>query len=108
MKTFTGIFAVLLLMSAIPAAAATQSADEQAAFPRIAQNQTRPADDRPTDVVANCCFNQDPGPGPGNDGASECMTDTVCLRSQGNKCSARTGLKCYAWLTADGLRCAAC
>jgi hypothetical protein len=105
--------ALTVFVATFPAAAATRSGDGQALIvPRISANQSRPipgAVQRPRDVVANCCFNQDPGPGAGSPGATSCNSDTSCRTRDGYQCKAFTGITCYSWVNSDGLqRCASC
>lgn len=95
-----------MLVISLPVTAATQS-EEPFLRPRVSRNQTRPAVNRPGGISVN--LKQDFGPGPGNGGASSCQSDTACRTTQDYQCKAFTGLTCYSWPTADGLRrCSSC
>lgn len=106
----------ILLFATFPLAVAAQAASNTSAAaeehfggPRVSRDQTRPVSHVPKQVVANCCRNQDSGPGAGTPGATECYSDKSCRTQSGYKCQALTGLTCYEWVNSDGLqRCAAC
>lgn len=90
---------------------AETSTREDRTIPRVSKNQSRQP--RPGRITANPIFYKDVdspgGPGPNNNGATQCYADRSCSTTKGYQCKEYVGRKCYAWLNSDGIqRCASC